>query len=215
MEPGSGPVRSRTSLGALAHRSGESRTGGIPQRQAWVAACGAPMWTLRLRCGSALRRYGPRRPELRSRRRGGGCRVRPGKGQPKPVPGLQGTGRSTRALPELLVTSASEPAGRPIQHVDRPRVSDGADILERHADHQVHRAVTVEVASAQGKGEPVIGLGPPGDAAAALLELLVPGGAEPAGRPIEQIDHSGVTDGADVFERDADGQIGRAVIVEV
>jgi hypothetical protein len=104
----SGPVRSRPSLGAVVHRSGGAER----------ADCRAAELGGRVRRGDvgpapcswlALRRYGARRPELRLRRRGGGagCRVRSRKRQPKPVTSLERSRRSARALPELLVTSAS------------------------------------------------------------------------------------------------------------
>src|SRR5215211_813634 len=123
---------------------------------------------------------------------------------------LGDAGDPAGALPELLVTGGAQPARGAVEHVDRPSLSDGPDILKWHPDSEVGRAVVVEVPRRQGKAERVEVLGDAGDPAGALPELLVTGGTDPAGAAVEDVDRPSHLGGPDVLKRGRDGQVGEA-----
>src|SRR5215213_483888 len=67
----------------------------------------------------------------------------------------------------------------------------------------------------ESEAEAVACLGGADDSGGALPELLVAGGGQPTDRAVYHVDRARVVDGRDVFEGDADGEVGGAVVVEV
>jgi alkanesulfonate monooxygenase SsuD/methylene tetrahydromethanopterin reductase-like flavin-dependent oxidoreductase (luciferase family) len=92
---------------------------------------------------------------------------------------LLGAGNAIAALGELLTSRRCQAAGCTVQRVDRAGVQDAADVLEGDADGEV---------------DEVAFLGDPDQAAAALEELLVAGGAEAGSRAVQHVDRTGIRD---------------------
>src|SRR5215211_6682511 len=128
---------------------------------------------------------------------------------------LRGAGDAAVALEELLGAGGGERAGRAVEGVDGAGVQEGADVFEGGTDGQVGEGVVVVVAGAQGGAGEVAFLGGADQAAVALEGLLVAGGGQPVGGAVQDVDRAGVGDGADVLADRPDGQVGRAVVVEV
>ena len=114
-------------------------------------------------------------------------------------------------VPSPVAGGRQAAAGAAINHVDRADIC----VLPRDPNGQVFKAIVVEVTGGQRFTKAVVRFGLPVNAEAVLVPNLVAGGRQAAGAAINHVDRSGIFYPPDVLLRDPNGQVCKAIVVEV
>jgi hypothetical protein len=108
----------------------------------------------------------------------------------------------------------AEPDDRAVEDTHRARIDRGPDVLQRRTGRKISRAVVVEVLDRHRSAEPVAAF-----RVAGLTVLILKRGEQSGGPTEEHVHRANIANGGrgrlEILKRDADGEVGEAVVVEV
>ena len=114
-----------------------------------------------------------------------------------------------------LVAGGRQPGGAAINYVDRAGTTVPPDDLQRDPNRQVFNAIVVEVTGGQRITKKVRVFGPPGNTVTVLVPNLVAGGLQAGEAAVNHVDCASIFFPPDVLALNPNGQVCKAIVVEV